>query len=135
MAVHGDITEINVSHPTVGSFTLFPKANEDNTIDTGGFRNNDDSNQITGNGELILQKNKVRGSIECIVENDANTREDLEKMVAVCNSPELAEWTYSHVSGAVWKITGQPVGDLQSSLNTGVFTLKVVGNVVTKIAG
>lgn len=135
MAVHGDIEEINVNHPTVGSFTLFPKANEDNTIDFGGLRNNDDANQITGNGELIFQKNRVRGFIECIVETDDNTRKDISKMVDVCNSPELGEFTYTFVNGAVFKITGQPVGDLQESINTGVFTLKVVGSSVSKIAG
>ena len=57
----GDILEVTYSHPTLGQGAFFPKANEGNTFDPGGFRNNDDVNQIDGAGELIVQKNRVRG--------------------------------------------------------------------------
>jgi hypothetical protein len=43
MAVHGDILEVTYNHPTLGSGVFYPKANEGNKFDPGGFRNNDDA--------------------------------------------------------------------------------------------
>jgi hypothetical protein len=135
MAVHGDIKEITFNHPTVGSGTLFPKANESNTLDTGGYRTNDDANQIVSDGSLILQKNRTRAFFEAMVENDNNLREDMRKVVEITESPLLAEWTISLIGGAIYKGSGQPVGDLQTDLNTGMFTLKVACDRIEKISG
>jgi hypothetical protein len=135
MAVHGDVTEIQFNHPEIGSGTIFPKANEDNTLDLGGFRNNDDASQINGAGDLIVQKNRVRGSWEGAVENDNNTREDMKKMVDICESAVSAEWTFTHVSGAIYKGQGVPVGDLQAGLNSGTFNLKIAVGNMRKIPG
>ena len=128
MAVHGDIREITFNHPEIGSGILSPKAGEDNTFDIGGFRNNDDESQITTAGDLMLSKSRVRGFFEVVVEDDAKTREDLEKMVDLSDSSQLAEWTVTLTDGTVYAGKGTPVGDLQKSLLTGVFTLKVAAN-------
>ena len=125
MAVHGDILEITYNHPTIGSGVLFPKANESTTLDLGGFRNNDDASQVTTSGQLMVQKNRVAGSFEVTVENDNNLRNDLKQMVDVAGAIEEAEWTIQHISGAVYRGSGVPVGDMQVDLNTGTFTLKV----------
>ena len=135
MAVQGDITEITFNHPTVGSGTLFPKANESNALDLGGYRTNDDANQIVADGSLILQKNRTRAFFEAMVENDNNLREDMQKVVAITESPLLAEWTITLDGGAIYKGLGQPVGDLQVDVNTGMFTLKVACDRIEKIAG
>jgi len=135
MAVHGDITEINFTHPEIGSGTLFPKANEESTIDLGGFRTNDDSNQITGNGTLILQKNRTVGFVECVIENDNNLREDLDKISQLTASPLQTNWTWTHISGAIYSGDGVPVGDIQAGLNAGTFTLKVNCANIVKIQG
>jgi len=135
MAVHGDIIEVNFTHPTVGDGTLFPKANEESTIDLGGLRTNDDSNQITANGSLIVQKNRTVAFVECVIENDNNQREDLDKVVQLTESPILANFTWTHVSGAIYSGDGVPVGDIQAGLNAGTFTLKVNCSTITKILG
>ncbi len=134
-AIGGDFTEIRFTHPTVGTGSFFPKANEGNTLDLGGIRTNDDANQIDGSGNLILQKNRVRGSFECLVANDANTRNDIDVACQLSESPELADWTISHISGVVYGFTGTPVGDIALDSNAATFTLKVAFTTAKKIIG
>lgn len=131
----GDITEVTWNHPTLGAGQFFPKANEGNTLDLGGFRNNDDDAQIDGAGELILQKNRKRGTIEIVCADDMRTREDSQKAVELAESEEVAEWTITHISGAVFKGTGAIVGDIQTDLNAATFTMKIAATKFKKIVG
>ncbi len=133
MAVHGDITEINYSHPTLGSGTFFAVANQGNTYDEGGFRNSDDENSIASNGDLIIQKNRVRGSFEVVIENDQNIRNDAAKLKELAASGISATWTFSLVNGTVYKGDGVPVGDIKPDLNTGQLSLKVAGREFSRI--
>ena len=59
MAQGGDVLELRVNHPTLGSRVFFPKSGEDNNLDLGGFRNEDDANMVTASGEAIVKKNFV----------------------------------------------------------------------------
>jgi hypothetical protein len=134
MAAHGDLIEVTFNHPTVGSGVFYPKANEGNTFDPGGLRNNDDANMVTGAGDIMFQKNRVVGSFEIVVENDSRTRLDAEKVIELQESADNADWTVTHVNGTVWKGSGQPVGDVAVDVNAGTFTLKVVVGKWEKIA-
>lgn len=127
MAVGGDIIEATYNHPTVGSGILFAKAAEDSTFDLGGFRSSDEANGVDGGGNMIDQLNRVRWSMDLVVAWDMNTREDLENITAMTESPELADWTFSHVNGTVYGGKGKPVGDLQGNGNAATFPLKVSG--------
>jgi hypothetical protein len=136
MAVGGDILEITFNHPSLGSGVIFPKSNEDSTLDPGGFRSNDDANMIDGGGNMIDQINRVRWSAETTVSWDMNSREDLEKAIALAASPVLADWTISHINGCVYSGKGKPVGDLQGNGNQATFNLKIAGSgVLKKIIG
>jgi hypothetical protein len=132
MAVHGDIIEVSSNHPTLGSRLFNPKANESGTLDPGGFRNADDANMITSAGSLIQQKVRVVGSLEVVCEHDPN-RGDIEYLVQMQKSPELASWTIALNSGVVYKGEGFPVGDIQYDTQAGTFTLKVVSSTFEKI--
>jgi hypothetical protein len=127
MAVGGDLIEITFNHPTIGSGVIYPKSAEDNTFDTGGFRSNDDANMVTGSGEMIDQMNRARWSLETTVAWDMNTRNDLEKMSELAESPVQADWTITHVNGTVWGGKGKPVGDQQGNGNAATFSLKISG--------
>jgi hypothetical protein len=136
MAIGGDILELTFNHPTIGSGVVFAKAGEDNTFDAGGLRTGDDANMIDGGGNMIQQMNRVRWSFEATTSWDMNTREDLEKCVAMSSSPVQADWTISHVNGVVWGGKGKPVGDLQGNTNQATFTLKLSGGgILEKIVG
>lgn len=125
--IAGDFTEITYNHPTLGTGTFFPKAAEDSTLDTGGFRNNDDASGIDGAGRAIMQKNRVRWSFETTCAMDQNTENDLQKLSDLAESATEADWTFSHVSGTIWQAKGSPVGDVQGNANAGTFALKVAG--------
>ncbi len=120
----GDITEIVCKHPSLGDVRFQTKSNESYTLDRGGYRNNDDANQITGGGKNIIQKNRVRWSFEGPVLVDFTSEDSIE---ALSESSEEATWVIYHISGAVWQGKGTVVGDLQPDTNTAQMTLKIAG--------
>lgn len=125
--IGGDLEEIVCSHPTLGTIRFRPMSNESFTIDTGGFRTNDDSNQITGDGTMVQQINRMRWHVEgpiAIDTTDGSTERDL---TALAQNPTLGEWTFSHISGTIRKGTGTVVGDIQSDFLAATMTLKVSG--------
>lgn len=125
--IGGDITEVVVQH-TLGEFRFFPKSNEDFTLDPGGIRTNDDANQITGAGQAIYQKNRVRWMIEGVVAVDFIAGTEMEKLSLLAEHPDEGVWTITHISGTIWKGKGVVVGDIQPGTNTAQMTLKVSGS-------
>jgi hypothetical protein len=125
MAQGGDVLELRVNHPTLGSRIFFPKAGEDNSYDLGGFRNEDDASAVTSSGEMINKKNRVRGSFEVVLANDQSVREDADFCVELAESTELADWSFSIVNGSVYGGKGVIVGDIQPNINAATFSLKV----------
>lgn len=123
----GDIIEITFNHPVIGAGVFYPKSAEDSTFDPGGFRGNDDANQIDGGGNMITQLNQVRWSFEGPISWDANVSNELETLKQLSGSPVNAEWTITSINGTVWAGTGRPVGDVQGNGNTGMINLKLAG--------
>ena len=123
----GDILEIVCQH-TLGEFRFQAKSNESFTLDPGGVRTNDDANQTTGAGEIILQKNRMRWSIEGPIAVDFNSGNELDNLRQLAAHPELGVWTMTLISGTVYKGTGTVVGDLQVDTNTAQMTLKLAGS-------
>jgi hypothetical protein len=124
--IGGDIVEITYNHSEIGSGSILCKANEDGTIDLGGFRSSDDANQITGDGRLIDQINRVRGSFESPpIAWDMTGEDELQKLADMAASPILGNWTITSISGAIFGGRGKPVGDLQAATNTSLITLKL----------
>lgn len=125
--IGGDITEITCQH-TLGEFRFYPKSNEDFTLDPGGIRTNDDANQITGSGEMILQKNRVRWSFDGPIAVDTISGNEMENLPKLAEHPDLGTWTITHISGTIWRGLGTVVGDLQPGTNTAQMTLKIAGS-------
>jgi len=119
----GDVDQIVCQHPT-GEFRFKPKSNESGTFDKGGVRANDDANQVTSDGTMMRQLNRILGSFEvpCAVQNNLS---DIDNAGKLASSPELGNWTVSFLNGAIIKGKGAPVGDLQYDSNAGTFTLKI----------
>lgn len=125
--IGGDLLEITCNHPTLGSFTFATKSNESYTIDPGGNRSNDDANMVTGQGEMIDQVNRVRWSFEGPLMADFNSGNEIDNLPKLAESSELATWTFSHISGVVWRGRGKHVGDIQIDTNTAQITAKIAG--------
>ena len=124
-ATGGDIDEVTVNHPTLGSKTFFPKANEGNTYDLGGIRTSDDADSVAGGGQGIWVKNRKLGFFEVVVANDMNINKELEFASQLAADPLEGKWTFSMLNGAVYTGTGMVVGDLNANTNDATFTLKV----------
>ena len=123
MSVFGDMLDITCNHLGV-DYRFYPKANESFTIDKGGIRNNDDANQITTNGILMVQKNRTRGKIEGPISSESDTETNLN---ILSKSPISGTWTFVSISGKVYKSKGGGVvtGDIQTDSNAGTITLVV----------
>lgn len=122
----GDVDEIVCQH-TLGEFRFNPKSNESFTIDKGGIRANDDANQVTSNGQMMSQMNRVLWFFEGPVAVDTINDIELENVSKLSGHPDLGTWTFSMVNGAVYKGKGRPVGDIQTDSNAGTMTLKIAG--------
>jgi len=126
MATGGSILEINCKHPTLGSITFEPFADEDGTLDPGGIRSNDDNKMIGGSGTMVDTMTMTRWSLEVAVINDMD-RLDFENAVALAASPIQGDWTFTHINGKVYAGKGKPVGDMTASTKDSKFTLKIAG--------
>lgn len=125
-AVGGDIIEVTYNHPTLGGGTLYCKANEDGTVDLGGYRSEDDDNSITGDGQMIDKLTYTRPSVELPpIKWDMTNEDELQKLVNMTESPVLATWTVNHINGKIWSGRGKPVGDLKGATNTSLVSLKL----------
>lgn len=134
--VGGDILEVTFNHPTLGSGTLFPKADEDSTLDLGGFRATDDESKVDGGGNNIKELVRKRWSAELVIAWDMNVREELEAVTEMAGSAEDGQWTITHVNGSVYQGTGSPVGDLKGAGKAATFPLKISGGgKMKKISG
>jgi hypothetical protein len=123
----GDVLEITYNHSTVGSGTLYVKSNEDTTFDLGGKRANDDANMVTGNGSMINQINQTRWSFEGTIAWDMTGANESKRMAELSASPELADWTIEHISGAIYGGKGTIVGDIAGSGNNATIPIKIAG--------
>lgn len=126
-AVGGDLQEIIIAHPTVGTVTLFPKAGEDSTFNPGGIRNDDDNAGIDGGGRMIVKKSRTRWSLEATISNDMNGTQEMEQLVAIAASNEEANITITHINGAIYKGKGTIVGDINPSGMNATIGIKLAG--------
>ena len=124
--VFGDCVEITCNH-LGNTYRFAPKANETFNIDKGGIRGNDDMNQITSNGQMMSQLNRARWAIDGPVAVDQNSDAELSSLNIMAASPSLGVWQFAMISGAIYKGTGRPVGDIATDSNAGTLTLKVSG--------
>jgi len=121
----GDVTELKVEHPTIGSFTLEPKANEDTESDRGGIRMNDDDSQITSSGNIILSGTYSRPYLQVTV---ATNSEITDKLVEWAESADLATITYTLINGDVMRGKAIPVGDIKPSTLNATVQIKLAGS-------
>lgn len=124
--IFGDVTEIVCQH-TLGEFRFYPKSNESFTFDKGGIRANDDANQVTANGQNMNQLNRMKWSVEGVIAVDVVSDAELTNLESLSSHPDDGVWSYSLISGTIYKGKGRPVGDQQYDSNAGTMTLKVSG--------
>ena len=126
MSIFGDMLSITCNH-SGNDYRFYPKASESFTVDKGGIRNNDDANQITTNGIMMVQKNRTRGLIEGPISSENDTETNLNLL---SKSPIPGNWTFTTIGGKVFKSLngGVIVGDIQSDSNAGTITLKVAAS-------
>jgi len=126
--VGGDLIEITVNHPTLGSFRFDPKGSEDVEIDFGGYVVADGDDSVTGAGTNIKQMNRKRWSVACPPVGWASDPDTLESLQQIADSTVEAPWTFSFLDGTVYKGTGSISGDLKGNKNAGTVTgFKVAG--------
>ena len=128
-----DVASITCNHPTLGSFRFKAKGNEEFTFDFGGVRNDDSDDNVASDGTPIYKKSYKLASVEGTFMVDFSVGTEERIFPQLCSSSEDATWTYSLLDGSVYKITGQPVGDLKTSTQNATMPVKVVGRILQKI--
>lgn len=124
MAIYfGDMVSITCTHNGT-SYRFSPKANESFSGDLGGIRNNDDANQVTTDGKMMLQSNRFRGMMEGPVAVEDTT----EKTLNLLSKSRLPQsWVFVNSAGRTYSTNdGAIVGDIQTDYNAGTINLKIV---------
>lgn len=125
--IAGFIQEITFNHPTVGSGVLFTIQDSDATIDTGGIRSADEMGGVDTGSRMIDQKSLNRWMVSCEISNSLTATQEAEKLAAIAASTEEAEFTFSHISGIVYRGKGQIVGDIAPNLTSAKMAVKFSG--------
>jgi hypothetical protein len=133
--IGGDITDLTFNHPTLGTGTLLCKSDEDSELDLGGYRSSDEEKGIDTGGNMIDTMTLSRWSATFSIAGDLITREELEKLTALTKDPVPAVWTISHISGAVYRGSGKPVGDIKQGMKAATIALKIAGGGSLKKVG
>lgn len=128
--VFGDLLEIVINHPDLpgGSVRLYPKANESFNFDMGGIRVNDDSNQVTSNGQIMRQLNRARWEVDGPIAADTISNSEMSALNILSASPILGTIQFAMISGAIYKGVGSPVGEIKFDSNAGTIPIKFSGN-------
>lgn len=124
--VFGDCVEIVCNH-LGNTYVYYPKSNETFNIDKGGVRGNDDTNQVTSNGQNMRQLNMAKWSIDGPIAVDQISDLELSTLNLMAGSPSEGIWQFSMRNGVIYKGKGAPVGDITADSNAGTLTLKVAG--------
>jgi hypothetical protein len=127
MAKGGDILEITFNHPTAGSGTILPKADEDSTWSLGGFKIDDDDNAIDGGGNPIIKMTRKRWSLETVVAWEKTPVDNLQQQEDIASSGVPAQYTIQFATGVIYRANGFPVGDIEGNGNSSTFGLKLSG--------
>lgn len=125
MFLGGDIKELKVEHPTLGSYIFEAKANEDTESNKGGVRINDDDNGITAAGTIILSGTNTRPYIQVTL---AVNNEAEEFITNWAESMKLATITYTLITGDVFRGSAIPVGDIKPSTLNATMQVKMAGS-------
>jgi hypothetical protein len=123
----GDIEELTYNHPTLGTGVFDVKSDEDSELDLGDYKSADEEKSISSSGEMIDIMTKSRWSASCVVASDLTNPNHLAKLQALMSSPVLAVWTITHISGAIYRGKGKPVGDLKQGVKPSTVQLKLAG--------
>lgn len=126
--IGGEITEIKCAHPTLGDITLRPISGEEATINRGGIRTEDDDEARTSGGEAIDKMNSRNWFVEVPIGVDYKDRDDQDLVDQLNASPEEGDWTFTHISGAIFAGRGKPKGSNDGNLGTARMDLKVSGS-------
>jgi len=135
MATGGDILEVSVNHPDLGSKIFFAKASEGNTFEPGGFRTEDDEDSVDSGGNMIQKINRKLGFFEIVLSNDLNEREDFDFISQLHQSSKLGDWTVSIINGVTFGGQGKPVGTVTPNINDATMSVKISGPGFKKIIG
>lgn len=125
--IGGDITSITLNHPDLGSFNFKAKSGESYNLDPGGIRNNDDAESVSTDGIPIWKKTRKLAFFEGAIVTDFLTGLEFENLPKLAESVNDGDLTISHISGAIWKITGQPVGEFSFDTMEANLPIKFVG--------
>ena len=126
MTIGGDILGFRFSNTDIGNGSIDPVANQNNTINLGGFVTDDDDKSITSNGKAIYKITNTRWNASVTVADD-NITGTFETLQALKSSLNETDWTIAHVNQKVYTATGRIVGDIEKDMNAGTLTIKIAG--------
>ncbi len=122
----GDVEDITCNHLGI-TYRYSPKAGETFNIDKGGRRTKDENGDVTSNDQNIRAINNTRWSVDGPIAVDLLSGYEEDSLRLMSGSPIEGIWQITHISGAIFKGKGSPVGDIKCDSNAGTLSLKISG--------
>lgn len=121
----GDIHEVSISNPDVGTVFYSPMSGESNEINFGGIQS-EDNKAVTASGTLVNSFKRVPGMTEIVVASNESGNEEYQKTVLIAASTKESIMTIAMVTGVVYKASGVVQGELKLDVYKSTFTLPFV---------
>lgn len=112
MIIGGDILEITANNTEVGSYTFSTPTEEEATINLGGLVS---TVTTTADGRSIRSMKQTAWSVATGLSWDMLGIDDLDILSKLAASKVDTDFTFTHISGAVFAGKGTPVDALEGS--------------------
>ena len=121
----GDTISLGVSHPDFGARELSVQSDQSVVFGKGGYEG---ERQHNGNGTGHKKMKRVGWSLEGLQIDINMKNKDLEYCQDISNSPVDAVFTWEHIDGYIYTMTGSIEGEVKMDSNTGYLPLALSGN-------
>jgi hypothetical protein len=129
--VSGGFIEATFTHPILGSGNFEIKDSEAGSLEPGGYRTEDNDDDVGGQGTQITKKVRKLGSFEAVI---LGRDGDLQKLNDLAASSAKADWTFEHVGGDIWGGNGAVVGEVKQDYQAGTIPLKITAPIFKLIS-
>jgi hypothetical protein len=123
--IGGDVKQISIDHPELGSRLLTPQSGEDFTIIKGGYQNADTETNVSATGKRIYQKNWIPWSVSGKIVLESGDHDYLQDMAT---NPKEAVIGFLYMNGQIRVGKGSVVGGIDGETQTHTMTVKFSGS-------
>ena len=120
----GDTLELTFSNQNVGDRRFAVKGGEDINFEKGGFNA---ETKVNGNGSAVDVLTRVKWKLDGLQVAIDVQAGDLEYITDVSGDALTTKFTWEHINGYVYSMTGRPNGEIKLNATSSYLPLTLAG--------